>query len=91
MGKCELLKNVYVWWCIGECFGRGVTIFKKTIKVEKLEEKKGFQNVKVTILWIQPSWFKFYFESMLSVEGESTLRRGQKCYHVVLFSKGVHV
>jgi hypothetical protein len=64
--------------------------FKQTTEVEKSKEKKGFQNVKVTILWIQPSWFKFDFESMLSIEGESTLRRGQKCCHVVLFSKGVH-
>ncbi len=78
MGKCELLKNVYVWWCIGECFGRGVTMSKQTIEVEKSEEKKGFQNVKITIMWIQLGWFRLFLESMLSIEGEKHTTRGPK-------------
>ncbi len=26
-----------------------------------MEEKKGIHNIKVTIPWIQPSWFKLFF------------------------------
>ncbi len=39
-----------------------------TTKVVELKGKEGVHNVKVMIMWIQPSWFKLFPKSMFFVD-----------------------
>jgi hypothetical protein len=42
-------------------------------------------------LWPVFNNFIYFLYFATFVEGESTLHRGQKCCHIVMFSRGVHV
>jgi hypothetical protein len=35
---------------------------------KKIKKERKIQNIKVTIMWIQPSWLKLFPEFVLSIE-----------------------